>query len=274
MLFNFYLHKNISFKKVIIQKIFTKYVYSKFLILSTFNVSKNKITIYLDNFFIEFSYKLKKKFKRLNFLYNLRIGKYLKGNFFIYRHSKLTSIYFYSIRFNVYIKKKIYFSLNNLKYILKNLNLVFIYKNVRGGFLGFSSNILGFFSKSHFLNLNSFLIKYTSLLIYKKYFILFNILNCLPYKYTQIPSFFSYKASYIRNFQKVKKKKKLRRFFFKRFKFFFLISSFILKKKILYIKKNLKFIFKFKSLCFINFIFKFFFSFLLLNKKKLLLKIK
>ena len=221
MLYTFYLNKNISFKKILIQKIFTNYVYTKFLILATFNISKFKTTLILDNFFIEFSYKLKKKFKRVKFLSKIKMGIYLKGNFFLYRHSKLTSIFFLSIRFHAYLKKKIYFSLNNLKFLLKNLNFVFIYKNIRGGFLGFSNNIVGFFSKKYLLKLKIFIKKDVNLLIYKKYFILLHLLTCLPYKYTNYSTFFMYKAGFIRNFQKIKKKKSLRRFFFKRFKFFF-----------------------------------------------------
>ncbi len=200
MLCNFYLHKKVSFKKILLQKIFTKYVYTKFLILATFNISKFKKTLILDNFFLEFTYKLKKKFKRIKFLSKKKMGSYVKGNFFLYKHSKLTSIFFFSIRFNTYIKKKIYFSLNNLKFLLKNLNLVFIYKNIRGGFLGFSNNILGFFSKKYFLKLKVFIKRNFNLLIYKKYFILLNMLTCLPYKYTNYSTFFIYKSGFIRNF--------------------------------------------------------------------------
>ncbi len=271
MLCTFYLNKSVSFKKILIQKIFTKYVYTKFLILATFKISKSKIILILDNFFLEFSYKLKKKFKRMKFLSKIKMGSYFKGNFFLYRHSKLTSIFFLSTRFNTYLKKKIYFSLNNFKCLLKSLNLVFVYKNTRGGFLGFSNNILGFFSKKYFLKLQFFIKKNFNLLIYKKYFILLNVLTCLPYKYTNHATFFIYNAGFIRNFQKIKKKKSLRRFFFKRFKFFFLAPFYILKKKILYLKKNLKKIFTYKSSFFFHFIFKFFLSLLLMNKKKLLL---
>jgi hypothetical protein len=269
MLFNFYLTKNISFKKFLIQKLFTKYIYTKFLILAVFNISKYKSVLILDNHFVELSFKLKKKFKRLKFLFQVKTGKFLKSNFFIYRHSKLPSIYFFSIRFNTYIKKKIYFSLNKLKFLLQQLNLVFIYKNIRGGFLGFSNNILGFFSKKYFLKLKFIFQKKFNLLIYKKYFILLNILNCLPYKYTNISTLTTYTAGYIRNFQKFKKKKTLRRFFFKRFKFFFLVPLFILQKKILYLKKNFLKILNYKSSSLFYFIFNFFFFFLLLNKKNI-----
>lgn len=273
MLFNFYLQKSnsILLKKNVIQKIFTKYVYTKFLVLAVFKISKKKSILFLDNYFLEFSFKLKKKFKRLKYLFKIQTGKYLKCNFFIYKHSKLLSIYFISVRFNVYLKKKIYFSLNKLKFILQQLNLVFIFKNIRGGFLGFSNNILGFFSKIHFIKLEYFIKMNINLLIYKNYFILLDLITCLPYKYSNISTFFFYKSGYIRNFQKIKKKKTLRRFFFKRLKFFFLVPFFIFKKKLLYFKNNFLNILKCKSLVLFFFIFKFFFSFLIKNKQKLFL---
>lgn len=269
MLSNFYLNNNLSFNKMIIQKIFTKYVYTKFLILAVFKISKKKSTLILDNYFLEFSFKLKKKFKRLKYLFKIKTGKYLKSNLFIYRHSKLITIYFLSVRFNIYLKKKIYFSLNKLKFIIQQLNLVFIYKSTRGGFLGFSNNILGFFSKKYFLKLKFYLQENINLLIYKKYFIFLNILNCLPYKYTNFSSLYIFKAGYIRNFQKIKKKKKLRRFFFKRFRFFFLVPFFFLKKKIFYFKNNFLKILKYKSSFLFFSLFKFFISFFKKNKQTL-----
>ncbi len=275
MLVKFYLYKKISFNKILIQKIFSKYVYTKLLIISISNNLKYKSIIDLDNYFIEFSIKLKIKFKRLNFIFNLKLGKFLKYSIFMYKHSKLTSIFFVGARFNTYIKKNIYFALNNLKNTLDNLNLVFIYKNVRGGFLGFSNFILGFFSKKYFKQLKNFIKQKLNLLIYKKYFILLHILSCLPYKYTNFSSIFLFNSGYIRTFQKIKKKKKLRRFFFKRLKFFFLMPFFFFKKKIFYIKKNFLKIFKYKSSFLFHFILKFFFSFLILNKNNnLIFKIK
>lgn len=269
MLLNFYLNKNILFDKNIVQKSFSKYIYTKFLILAFFQISKSKSTLYLDSYYLEFSFVVKKKIKRLNYLSKIKTGKFLKCNIFIYQHSKLTSIFFFSIRFNTYIKKKIYFSLNKLKFILQQLKLVFIYKNIRGGFLGFSNNILGFFSKKYFLKLKELKSK-LNIVFYKKYCIFFNILSCLPYKYTNYSSFFFFNSGHIRTFQKIKKKKTLRRFFFKRFKFFFLIPFFILKKKILYFKNNFLKLLTYKSSFFFNFIFKFFFILLISNKKKFL----
>jgi hypothetical protein len=269
MLFNFYLNKNISFNKILVQKIFSKYIYTKFLILFIFKTSKYKSVLAVDNYFLEFSVLLKKKLKRLKYIYKLSLGKFLTCNIFLYKYSKLTSIFFLGVRFNIYIKKKIYFSLHTLKYILEQLNLVFIYKNIRGGFLGFSNNILGFFSKKYFKKLKNFIKKNLNLLLYKKYFILLNILSCLPYKYTNFSSFFFFNSGYIRTFQKIKKKKTLRRFFFKRFKFFFSVPFFILQKKISYLKKNFLKILKYKSSFLFYFIFKYFFSFLVTNKKKI-----
>lgn len=269
MLVNFYLNNNISLKNILIQKLFTKYVYTKFLILTVFKISNKKLTIFLDNYFLEFSFKLKKKFKRLKYLFKIKSGKFLKCNLFLYKHSKLLSIYFLSVRFNIYLKKHIYFSLNKLKFFLQHLHLVFIFKNIRGGFLGFSNNILGFFSKNYFIRLQFYITNNINLLIYKKYFILVNLLSCLPYKYTNFSTLFIYKTGTIRNFQKIKNKKTLRRFFFKRFKFFFLVPLFILKKKIKYFKNNLLSFFKFKSSIFFIFIFKFFISFLFYNKQNL-----
>lgn len=269
MLFNFYLNKNISFNKILVQKIFSKYVYTKFLIFFIFKFSKYKTILGIDNYFLEFSISLKKKLKRLKYIFNLSKGKFLSCNIFLYKHSKISSIFFFGVRFNIYIKKKIYFSLYTLKYLLQNLNLVFIYKNIRGGFLGFSNNIIGFFSKKYFKKLENFIKKKLNLLIYKKYFILLHVLTCLPYKYTNYSSFFFFSSGYIRTFQKIKKKKTLRRFFFKRFKFFFLVPFFLLQKKILYLKKNFLNILKYKSSFLFYFIFKYFFSFLITNKKKL-----
>jgi len=206
MLFSFYLNTNISLKNILIQKLFTKYVYTKFLILSAFKISNKKFTFILDNYFLEFSFKLKKKFKRLKYLFKIKTGKFLKCNLFLYKHSKLLSIYFLSIRFNIYLKKHIYFSLNKLKKNLQSLHLVFIFKSTRGGFLGFSNNILGFFSKSYFIRLQFYIKDNINLLIYKKYFILVNILSCLSYKYTNFSTFFIYNAGNTRNFQKIKKK--------------------------------------------------------------------
>jgi hypothetical protein len=237
MLLNFYLNNNISFKKILIQKLFAKYIYTKFLILASFKNSKRKSIFFLDNYFMEFSFKLKKKFKRLKYLFKINTGKFLKSNLFLYRYSKLTSIFFFSIRFHSYIKKSLYFSILKLKYLLQNLNLVFFYKSIRGGFLGFSNNILGFFSKKNFFYLKFFIKKNLNFILYKKYFILINILNCIPFKDTNLSTIFIHNAGYIRNFQKIKKKS-LRLFFFKRFKFNFLISSLILKKKILFFRKN------------------------------------
>lgn len=270
MLFNFYLYQEFPLNKVLIQKIFTKYLYTKFLIIANFNILKYKSVLILDNYFIEFSFKQKKKIKRLNFLCQLKTGKFFKGNLFLYRHSKLPLIYFFSISFYTYIKKKIFFSFYKLQYLVQELCLVFIYKNVRGGFLGFSNNVLGFFSKKYFLNLKLYLKEGVNLLTYKKYFILINIISCLPYKYTQMPTLINSSFGYSRNFQKIKIKKKLRLFFFKRFKFFFLVPFFILQKKIFYIKKNFLYLLSYKSFIFFSFIFNFFLSFLFLNKKKLI----
>lgn len=269
MLLNFYLNTNISLKNILIQKLFSKYVYTKFLTLTIHKLSNKKFILFLDNYFLEFSFKLKKKFKRLKYLFKIKSGKFLKCNLFLYRHSKLLTIYFLSVRFNNYLKKNIYFSLNKLKKSLKNLNLVFIFKITRGGFLGFSNNIVGFFSKKYFLRLKFYINQNINLLLYKKYFILLNLLNCLPFKYTNFATFFIHNSGIIRNFQKTKKKKTLRRFFFKRFKISFLVPFFIFRKKILYIKKNILDFFKYKSSVFFYFIFKFFFSFLLFNKQKL-----
>lgn len=275
MLLKFYLNTNTSLESLLIQKLFTKYVYTKFLILTVFKISKKKYTLILDNYFLEFSFKLKKKFKRLKYLFKVKMGKFLKCNLFLYKHSKLLSIYFLSIRFNIYLKKHIYISLNKLKNFLQNLHLVFIFKNTRGGFLGFSNNILGFFSKKYFKRLKFYIRKNINLLIYKKYFILLNILKCLPYKYTNFSTFFLYKAGNIRNFQKVKKKKTLRRFFFKRFKFFFIVPIFFLKKNITYLTKKILPIMlksklsKSKFLTFFYLILKFFLAFLINNKQHL-----
>ena len=61
MLVNFYLNQNIIYNNLLLKKVFSKYVYTKFLILTTFAISKRKSVLLLDNYFTEFSFKLKKK---------------------------------------------------------------------------------------------------------------------------------------------------------------------------------------------------------------------
>lgn len=109
MLLNFYLNKNILFDKNIVQKSFSKYIYTKFLILAFFQISKYKSTLYLDSYYLEFSFVVKKKIKRLNYLSKIKTGKFLKCNIFIYQHSKLTSIFFFLFVLIHISKKKFIF---------------------------------------------------------------------------------------------------------------------------------------------------------------------
>ena len=257
MLVNFYLNKTVN-DTSILKKLCSKYLYTKFLILTDSLNLKYTSPFFLDNYFSEFTFNVKKKKNRLGFLFKRKLGSFLKADLFIYRHSKLKFIYFFSLRFKIYVKKKIFFNLHQLKYSLENLQLVYIYRSVRGGFFGFSNNIVGFLSKKTYVKLK--IKKRFNILWYKNYFILINILKCLPYSLTNYSTFIFHKVGLIRNFAKIKKKSTLRLFFFKRFKFILTSDFFLLKKNLFFFKRNLKKFLNYNStLLFYFILFRFYF---------------
>jgi hypothetical protein len=219
----FFIHKKeLIFLEFLLKKQFTKYFYTKLFIYKTINFSNYKILL-VDNYLNEFTLKIKKKFRRLNFLIKKKSGSFLKGDLFIYKHSKLNFYYFISLGFKTYIKKKIYFTLNSLKFLIKNFNIVFIYKIIRGGFIGFSNKILGYISKNILVKSKEKIFKY------KNYYLLQKI-TCVPFFSSNIKSFFFFSNGFIKNFRKSTNRK----FFFKRFKFLFNFNSIFYKRFILY----------------------------------------
>lgn len=212
----FFISTNKSFTDFILKKQFAKYVYTKFLIYKTVSFSKKKI-ILLDNYLSEFNIKIKKKFRRLNFLLNLKSGNFLKSDLFIYKHSRLKFYFFISLGFKTYIKKNIYKNLNNFKNLLVKSNLIFLFKSIRGGFLGFSNKIIGYLSKRNLIK------SAENLFRYKKYCLLQNV-ACLPYSIDAQKSFSFYNTGFTRNFRK--SKNSFRNLIFKRFKFFFNFKKF------------------------------------------------
>jgi hypothetical protein len=212
----FFIFKNKSFTDFLLKKQFAKYVYTKFLICKTVSFAKKKI-ILLDNYLSEFNIKIKKKFRRLNFLFNLKSGNFLKSDLFIYKHSRLNFYFFISLGFKTYIKKNIYGNINNFKNLLLKSNLIFLFKSIRGGFLGFSNKIVGYLSKRNLIRSSENLFRY------KKYCILQNA-TCVPYSLSFQKSFSYYNTGFTRNFGK--SKSSFRNLIFKRFKFFFNFKKF------------------------------------------------
>jgi len=116
-----------------------------------------------------------------------------------------------------------------LKNSLGKKQLFFIFKSIRGGFIGFSNKLCGF------LPLNFFNINKKRILFYKKYF-LFNSSLVDSFFNVNCPSLFFFSSGYIRNFNKIKKS--LRHFFFTRFKFVFFFKNFFFKKFVKYILRT------------------------------------
>lgn len=239
---SFNLHTLTLSNDLLLKKTFVIFIYTKFLIFKIIKFSKKKKIILIENYLNEFSIKLKKKFKRLNFFFKLTCGKFLNGNLFVYKHSKLKFYSFISLRLKMYLKKNIYIALKNLKFFFKKSNTIFIYKSVRGGFLGFSNSISGYLSKQLLLKSNLRVLKY------KKYFLLNNIF-CSMYSISNIKSFFFSNCGIIKNFNK-KKYISRRRLIFKKFKFLFTPNSTYYKRfllRISFIINNLNYITLFKT---------------------------
>lgn len=233
---NFFIYKYHFLYGIFLYKFFSKFVYSKSLLLNKYrNMSKKRLFI-VDTFFNFYLFKLKRKYRKLCFFSRCKLGFFLKLDLFIYKHSKLKIYYFTSFKLKKNLRKNIYLDLKNLKNSLYSKNLIFIYKNCRGGFLGFCNKVIGFVPKKIFEK--NLIIRNVNIKIYKKYFILYSI-TMVPYFFTNYSTFFSYQLGFIRNFSV--KKKKLRRFFFKRFNFVFLSQYFYLKKYLIYFLQNFNF---------------------------------
>jgi hypothetical protein len=215
-------HYNNIFSNNILKKILVKHVYTKFLIYKTIILSKQKIFL-LDNFLNNFIFKIRKKYKKIKKKNKFKVGSFIKCNLFIYKHSLLSFYFFKSVKLKTNFKYPIYFSLRSLKTLSTQNQFIYIFKIIRGGFLGFSNKICAFFSKNFLIQLKNNIIRF------KHYFLV--LTKCLPYSITQSKSFIFFNSGFTRKFRKLKKYKK--NFFFKRFKFRFNCSSFYLTKKLL-----------------------------------------
>lgn len=211
----FVFHNTLTYENLLIKKILVKFVYTKFLIYKVINVTKKHKIIFLENYLEEFSLNLKKKFRRLNFFFKLKSGNFFKGHLFSLKHSKLKYYSFISVRLKTYLKKNFYLTLKKLKYFFRQSNLIFIYKSIRGGFLGFTNNISGYLSKKHLLTSNQSIFKY------KNYFLLYNVI-CISYSLSNFKSFIFSKCGIIKKFRKHKSESKI--LIFKKFKFFFNVN--------------------------------------------------
>jgi hypothetical protein len=212
----FFIFKNQSFTDFLLKKQFVKYVYTKFLIYKTVHFSKKKI-ILLDNYLTEFNIKIKKRFRRLKMLFDLKAGNFLKSDLFIYKHSRLSFYFFISLGFKTYIKKNIYINLITVKKLILKSNIIFLFKSIRGGFLGFSNKFIGYLSKRNLIK------SAENLFRYKKYCILKNF-TCMPYSFSFQKAFSYYTTGFTRNFGR--SKTSFRNLLFKRFKFFFSFKKF------------------------------------------------
>lgn len=223
---SFIFHNSVIYDNLLLKKLFVKFIYTKFLIYTVINRTKKKKIFLLENYLEKFSLKLKKKFRRLNFFFKLKSGNFLKGHLFILKHSKLKFYSFVSLRLKMYLKKKIYIALKNIKYFLKQSNLIFIYKSVRGGFLGFTNKISGYLSKQHVLQSTLSFFKYN------KCFLLYNV-SCVSYSLSNFKSLFFSHCGVLKNFRKRKKAPKT--LIFKKFKFFFSLNFKYYKRLLRYI---------------------------------------
>lgn len=211
-----FIYKNHSFTDALLKKQFVKYVYTKFLIYKLANFSKKKILL-LDNYLSEFNIKIKKKIYRLNFLSKLKSGNFLKSDLFIYKHSRLKFYFFISLGFKTYIKKNIHSNLNTLKKNLLKSTLIFLFKSIRGGFLGFSNKIVGYLSKRTLIK------SVENVVRFKKYCLLQNG-TYMPYSLSSQKAFIFYNTGVTRKFRRTKNFCK--NLIFKRFKFFFNFKNF------------------------------------------------
>ncbi len=252
---NFYISNLNFFNNFLLYKFFCKYIYIKALVAFRINNFFNKLNFIFDDFFNFFNFYFKKKkknrYKKLNFFKKIKDGAFIKCHFFLYKHPHLVTYRLDTLFFKTYIKKNIYLSLHLLKNNF-NVNTLFIYKNIRGGFLCFSNKICGFIPKKYLFFFKN--LKY-SFIFYKRYFIFYKS-NLLFFSIVNYKSFLMHSAGYNRNFNSINPA--LRKFFFKRFKFIFHIKlyyfnhyvTFFLKLITLarFFKKNIIYMFFFKIL--------------------------
>lgn len=216
------------FSNFFLQKFFSKFIFMKFLIIKKCLQRRRRKFIIIDNFFDCFIFCLKTKYKKLGLSSRLKTAFFFKTEFFIYKYSKLSNYSFTATILKTYIKKPIYLNLNKLKNSILSLGLLFIYKNIRGGFYGFTNKITGFLPTQYLLLLKP------RLIFYKKYFLITNS-ACFPYTITKLPMFLYYDSGFIRNYSFIKKdKKQLRHFFFKKFNFIFSFKKLFFKKYLQY----------------------------------------
>lgn len=223
---SFILNSQINCTHLLIKKSLVKVLYTKFLLFNVVKASKKKKIFFLDNYLEEFNLILKKKFRRLNFFFKLKSGNFLKGHLFTLKHAKLKFYSFISVRLKKHLKKKIDIALKSLKYFFRQSNLIFIYKSIRGGFLGFTNKISGYLSKQHLLNFNKSIFKY------KKYFLLYNV-SCILYSLSNNKALFFSRCGTTKNFRKRKNVSKI--LIFKKFKFLFNLNFKYYKRFLNYI---------------------------------------
>lgn len=215
---NFFLsHCSISCDEVLLKKIFVKYLYTQFLIyhISTF---KKKKLLLLDNYLTFFNIKVKKKYKYLKRFRSLKVGIFFRGNLFVFKHSKLKFHFFISVRAKKCLKRTLYFTLNTLSAVLKKFNTLFLYRNVRGGFLAISNKVVGYISKNLLYKSKKKLFKY------KKYYLLTNM-SCLSNLDSGFKSLIFYHRTTSKilksKFRKKRGKRKKLKFFFNSIRLFY-----------------------------------------------------
>lgn len=199
----------------LINKFFVKYIYTKFFCIATIPLKKKRLIV-VDNYLNEFTLKIKKKFKRLQHFFKLKLGSSFKSDLFAFKHSKLKIFMFISVKFKSYLKKNLTNCLNSLKTLNQPLNTLFLYKSIRGGFLGFSNKLCGYISKTVLAHSKIKILKY------KKYCIVHHF-STTPYFLANYKNFYFYNVGFLRNFRKVTFN--LKHFFFKRFKVIFSLFS-------------------------------------------------
>jgi len=152
LIFNKYFNSyHFLFNNLLLYKFFSKFIYSKFLIVNKIYRYRRKHLLIVDNYFEFILVKLKKKYKKLGFSSKLKKAFFFKADFFIYRHSKLKIYNFNSSIFKSYIKKNIYLNLKLLKNSLNKIQSLFIFRSIRGGFIGFTNKITGFLPLKFFI---------------------------------------------------------------------------------------------------------------------------
>ena len=164
-----------------------------------------------------------------------KTGFFLKADLFIYRHSKLKLYNFKSIRFKSYLKKNIYLDIKYIKNSLNNLGILFIFRSVRGGFLGFSNKIVGFLTLKHFILFKK------NVIFYNNYFVV-SVATLIPFNITNFSTLSISISGFKRKYSSLKKKK-LSSFYFNRIKFIFTCKKYFLKKSLKLLFNSFKFLY-------------------------------